>query len=307
MVKSSVCAMSAWKPRVFGRFTISISSTLRLTLCIPPQQISPSAASRSPYCSATSHDWRNVSAIFLVLPAGSFAHSDGLAAESIRTTPYLRMPRSFSFLAIAHALRTWVTKFLRSSSLPIADPPPVGGHTGATRDPTASPLLRILSARRFRSSSVESMLTCGSNRNRSTPSNVVPCDEALAVISSIVSRSIGGSAPGPPLPTSPGHIALWIAGYLCAIGYSRCGSRDPGCGIRDPSFGSRTTDSGSRILLFSKRLCVRVSGPEVLQENERIDVALVLDTDACLRRLRCDEHLVLGHLSVANHRRSGHG
>src|SRR4051812_22112735 len=59
------------------------------------------------------------------------------------------------------------------------------------------------------------MLTCGSNRNRSTPSNLVPFDEALAVISSIVSRSIGGSAPGPPLPTSPGHIALWIAGYLC--------------------------------------------------------------------------------------------
>ena len=25
----------------------------------------------------------------------------------------------------------------------------------------------------------------------------------------------GGSAPGPPLPTRPGHIALWMAGYLC--------------------------------------------------------------------------------------------
>ena len=200
--------MSAWNPSVFGRFTISSSSTLRFTLCMPPQQISPSAASRSPNCSATSHACRNVSAIFFVLPAGSFAHSDGLAAESMRTTPYWRTPMSRSFFAIAHALRTWVRKFLRSSSLPIAEPPPVGGQTGATTDPTARPFPRILSASRFRSSSVESMLTCGSNRNRSTPSNFAPPDFAFAVMSSIVSRSIGGSAPGPPLPTSPGHIAL---------------------------------------------------------------------------------------------------
>src|SRR5207248_6098217 len=104
----------------------------------------------------TSHARLNVSAIRFVLASGSLAHSAGLAAESMRTTPYLRMPRPRSFLPIAHALRTWVTKFLRSSSLPIADPPPVGGHTGATSDPTTKPFDAILSARRLRSESVAS-------------------------------------------------------------------------------------------------------------------------------------------------------
>ena len=199
--------MSAWKPSVFGRFTSSSSSTLRFQLCMPPQQISPSAASRSPYPSATSQAWRNVSAIFFWLPAGSANQSLGLAAESIRTTPYLRMPRSLSFFAIVQALRTWVTKFLRSSSLPIAEPPPVGGHTGATSDPTTRLREATWSARRFRSSSDESMLTCGSKRKRSTPSNFTPPTLAAAVRFSIVSRSIGGSESG-PLPTSPGHMAL---------------------------------------------------------------------------------------------------
>ena len=208
IVKSSVCAMSAWNPTVWGRPTCSSNSTLRFTLCMPPQQISPSAARRSPYPSATSAACRNVSAIFFVLAAGSLAQSAGLAAESIRTTPYLRMPSSFSFFPIAQALRTWVTKDLRSSSLPMADPPPVGGQTGATSDPTTRLRRPMFSASRFRSSSEESILTCGSKRKRSTPSNLTPLTLAAAVLSSIVSRSIGGSAPGPPLPTSPGHIAL---------------------------------------------------------------------------------------------------
>ena len=54
---------------------------------------------------------------------------------------------------MAQAFRTCVTKFFRSSSLPIADPPPVGGHTGATSEPTTKPLAAILSASVFRSSS----------------------------------------------------------------------------------------------------------------------------------------------------------
>ena len=74
-----------------------------------------------------------------VLPAGSFAQSAGLDAESMRTTPYLRIPRSRSVFAIAQAFRTCVTKLRRSSSLPIAEPPPVGGHTGATSDPITRP------------------------------------------------------------------------------------------------------------------------------------------------------------------------
>ena len=73
--------MSAWKPTVCGRPTCSSSSTLRFTLCMPPQQISPSAARRSPKDSATSAASRKVSAIFLVLPAGSLAHSAGLGGR----------------------------------------------------------------------------------------------------------------------------------------------------------------------------------------------------------------------------------
>ena len=64
-------------------------------------------------------------------------------------TPYLRMPMVLSFLAISQALRTWVTNALRSSSVPIAEPPPVGGHTGATSDPTTRPRRAMLSASFF--------------------------------------------------------------------------------------------------------------------------------------------------------------
>src|SRR5216117_4616795 len=136
----------------------------------------------------------------------------------MRTTPYFRMRRSRSVLPIAHALRTCVTKFFRSSSLPIAEPPPVGGQTGATSDPTTNSFAAILSASCCNSARVASMLTCGSKRNRSTPSNLTPSTDALAVKSSIVSRSIAGSAPGLPLPTRPGHIALWSFGKLFLTG-----------------------------------------------------------------------------------------
>src|SRR5574340_467745 len=75
--------MSAWKPIVFGRSTASKSLTISFQLCMPPQQISPSAASRSPKSSATVQASRNVSAIFLVLPAGSLAHSLGVVVRGI--------------------------------------------------------------------------------------------------------------------------------------------------------------------------------------------------------------------------------
>ena len=96
--------MSAWKPSVFGRSTCSSSSRFRFQLCMPPQQISPSAASRSLNPSATSHASRKVWAIFFVLPAGSFAHSAGLAAESILMTPDVRMPTSRRILPISAGL-----------------------------------------------------------------------------------------------------------------------------------------------------------------------------------------------------------
>src|SRR6185436_5872809 len=138
------------------------------------------------------------------------------------------MPRSFSLFPIAHAFRTWLRNAPRSPLPPMADPPPVGGQTGATSDPPTSPFAPILSASRFRSSSVESMLTCGSKRNKSTPSNRAPFARAAAVRFNIVSRSIVGSAPGPPLPTRPGHIAL------CSAGNFGCEAMDASVFQRDP-------------------------------------------------------------------------
>src|SRR3954463_8724727 len=96
----------------------------------------------------------------------------------------------------------------------MADPPPVGGQTGATSDPARSPLEFRLSASRARSSSDESISVWGRERKRSTPSNREPSTLADAVRQSMVSRSMGGSESG-PLPTSPGHIALCTAG--CAL------------------------------------------------------------------------------------------
>jgi hypothetical protein len=52
---------------------------------------------------------------------------------------------------------------------------------------------------------------CGSNRNRSIPSNFTPSTLAADVRLIIVSRSIGGSESG-PLPTRPGQAALWSLG-----------------------------------------------------------------------------------------------
>src|SRR5712671_1230855 len=99
----------------------------------------------------------------------------------MRTTPYGRAPSSRSRLAIRQPLRTWSVNFLRSPSLPIAEPPPVGGQTGATTEPITSPRDRTLSASFFKSSSVESMSTCGAKRKTSTPSNLTPSTSAWTV------------------------------------------------------------------------------------------------------------------------------
>ncbi len=161
--------MSAWNPSVVGRLTRSSNSTLRRQLCMPAQQISPSAARRSPKSSAMVHASRKVCAIFLVFPSGSVAQSLGLAAESIRTIPYCRIFRSRSFRPIRQAFLTCVRNAARSASLPTA-----GGQTGATSDPARNFFEARLSASLAKSSSEESMSVCGSERNRSTPSNRTP-------------------------------------------------------------------------------------------------------------------------------------
>ena len=56
--------------------------------CMPPQQISPSAASRSPSPFAIFPASRNVFAISFVLAFGSVSQSFTDAALSIRTMPY---------------------------------------------------------------------------------------------------------------------------------------------------------------------------------------------------------------------------
>ena len=178
---------------------------------MPAQQISPSAASRSPNSSAMVQASRKVWAMRLVLASGSLAQSPALAAESMRTIPDFRMPRSRNLRPMRQDFFTCVRNAARSASLPMAEPPPVGGHTGATREPARSPLAARFSARRARSSSEESISVCGSERKRSTPSNRTPSTAAAAVRFSMVSRSIGGSESG-PLPTSPGHMALCSAG-----------------------------------------------------------------------------------------------
>ena len=83
--------------------------------CMPAQQISPSAARRSPLSLATWAASRKVAAIFLVLPLGSASQWAGLSAESMRMMPYLRTPCSLRILAMRQAFFTATTKLARSS------------------------------------------------------------------------------------------------------------------------------------------------------------------------------------------------
>ena len=95
----------------------------------------------------------------LLVALGSLAQSAGDDAESIRTTPYGRTPISRSDLAIRQALRIAVRKFSRCLASPIAE---ASNHTGATTEPTTKPLAAILPATAFKSSSLMSILMCGS-------------------------------------------------------------------------------------------------------------------------------------------------
>ena len=91
--------MSAWNPSVFGRSTISSSSTMCFQLCMPPQQISPSAASRSPCSSAMEQASRKVSAMRFVLSVGILGPVGRACCRIDAHDAILRMPRSRSLLA----------------------------------------------------------------------------------------------------------------------------------------------------------------------------------------------------------------
>src|SRR5688572_24898607 len=125
------------------------------------------------------------------------------------------------------------------------------------------------------------MSTCGSKRKRSTPSNRVPSTLAAAVRSSIVSRSIGGSESG-PLPTSPGHIALCSAGFVCAI--------------------TVRVSCASASGYFSR---IGVTRAEVLQKDERFSLAQILYAHTGGRGVGGDKQLVFRHFAEADHRRRG--
>src|ERR1700730_5017288 len=91
---------------------------------------------------------RKVDAIFF-MPSGSWTQLAGSVAESIRTTPEGLMPGLRGLRALQEDFLTGSIKRCRSSALPMADPPPVGGQTGATTEPTVRFLEAIFSASFF--------------------------------------------------------------------------------------------------------------------------------------------------------------
>ncbi len=200
--------MSAWKPSVFGR-----SPSRAARRCASSCACRPSRSRLRPRAARRTLPRRR-------RPAGTSprsssccrrdpsAQSLGLAAESMRTTPYLRMPRSWSFLPMRARLAHLGDEV--RSALPRC-PSPSRRRSAAT--PARRAIRRrgscaaILSASCFRSSSDESMLTCGSKRNRSTPSNLTPPTSGRASGRASCRDRSAARRPG-PLPTSPGHIAL---------------------------------------------------------------------------------------------------
>ena len=69
--------MSAWKPSTSGRSTASSSLSISRQLCMPAQQISPSAARRSPWSAAIFAASAKVSAMAWVPVSGCSAQSLG--------------------------------------------------------------------------------------------------------------------------------------------------------------------------------------------------------------------------------------
>ncbi len=126
---------------------------MRLQLCMPPQQISPSAARRSPWSSAISQALpKSLGDAFLI----PFRIFEPIARTSRRVDaddavgPDAELAEPLGdAAALADLLRTC----LRSSAPPIAEPPPVGGQTGATTEPMTRFRERTLSASCLRSSS----------------------------------------------------------------------------------------------------------------------------------------------------------
>ena len=165
--------MSAWKPSVFGRFDQleQLDHCASSCACRPSRfRLRRRAARRSPRRRRTPGGTsRRSSSCCRPDPSPSRPGSRPSRCGRRRTGGCRARAAS---CAMRQALRTCVRKFCRSSSL--AHRRAAAGRRPDRRDERADDEIlarAILSASRFRSSSVASMLTCGSNRNRSTPSN----------------------------------------------------------------------------------------------------------------------------------------
>jgi hypothetical protein len=92
---------------------------------------------------------------------------------------------------------------------PIAEPPPVGGQTGATtRADHQVPRLHLV-GQRLQVVVAMSMSTCGANRNRSTPSNFTPSTSAArSGRASCPGRSAARALPLADHP-GPGRVVKW--------------------------------------------------------------------------------------------------
>ena len=183
---------------------------------MPAQQISPSAARRSPWSAATSHALRGKSCGDLLL--GYFRRPEA----NRRDCRPSRCERSHTNECPARAAAGRCDNLCGPAArIACARPrcPSLSRRrcrARRERPPSQSPGCAHGPCRRARrgSSSDESISTCGANRKRSTPSKRTPSTSALAVRSSIVSRSMNGSASGEPLPTTPGQAALCSFGKV---------------------------------------------------------------------------------------------
>ncbi len=135
----------------------------------------------------------------------------------MRTTPYGRTPSSRNFARDAAGFAHLPDESLASSAPPMADPPPVGGQTGATTDPTSRPKRAHLvgQSRQVVIARIDADVRFEQEQIHAIELHAIVHSRAAAVRWSMVSRSIGGSESG-PLPTRPGHMALWTRGKLDA-------------------------------------------------------------------------------------------
>ncbi len=211
--------MSAWNPTVSGSPTRSRRSTIARQECMPPcwasrprPRVAVVLGDRAGLPEGLGDRLLAPFGIFrpVTRPAGGVDPHDAVLADA-EVAERLRDPAAFL---------TCSRNLARPSPGSIAEPPPVGGQTGATTEPIISPRAPALSASALISSSVASMLTCGRNRKRSNPSNLTPSTSAAAVRSSIVSRSIGGSGAF-PLPTTQARRRYAVSG-TCSCDCRSC-------------------------------------------------------------------------------------